>query len=508
MKRSVPERSLQPLGLHQWVRFTFVLLAGSFLLCPFVLASPALAQDMALDYIGRYNHQGGGPDHLLEALPLSGDRALVAGNLGLALVDLTALPVGGTQQVLDRLTGLNARDVYTADEHWLYVNLNRGNEGESPGLAIVELAGNQLSTGLVLDEPEVMYEKMCLDGGYLYVAAHSNGLRVFDLTDPAAPVLVGSLETGLTDAFAVDVDGDVAYVADGAGGLKIVDVTDPASPVLVSGEDLTTAAGTSEAISVRGGHVYVAAGGAGVAFYPGGDPAARINYKVLAAAEDLAWCGDYLVVSDFQGFLVFQADAAGALTQVTGETAHRRGSNASLRLCEGVGALPDGRILCGNWNYMDVYELLPVAASTQPDINASLQRIRFAPEGGDQAVAICNQGGGALTITGVTVTDPAFSCDYNGGTLLPGESASCLITYDGSPGFAEGRVMFQSNDPDENPLPIQVFGRTQYLDPGEPALDFTLPVWSKDPGSNWITEQFTLSAHAGKIVWLQVYGTW
>ena len=66
-----------------------------------------------------------------------------------------------------------------------------------------------------------------------------------------------------------------------------------------------------------------------------------------------------------------------------------------------------------------------------------------------------------------------------------------------------------SDDPDESPLPIQVFGATLHLDPGEPAPDFTLPSWQWDPVTESLVEDtFHLSEHRGKVVWYTVFATW
>jgi hypothetical protein len=80
-------------------------------------------------------------------------------------------------------------------------------------------------------------------GDYVYVAngwgySSNGGLRIIDVSSPANPVLVGGITSGdNTYAQTLDVVGDYAYVADGAdggcGGLKIINVIDPTNPVLV-----------------------------------------------------------------------------------------------------------------------------------------------------------------------------------------------------------------------------------------------------------------------------------
>jgi len=472
-------------------------------------ALPCLAvPEVVLEYQGRYDCQAG-PDHLMDVLGLSGNRAIVASNLGLALVDPTALPLEGTQTYLARLTGLNARDVYTEDGEYLYVNIHREDESQSTGLAVVRRVADTLENVRKIDEDGVLYEKMDVQGGYLYVAAHGKGIRIFSLANPADPVLIGILESGFTDAFAISVDGDTAYVADGAGGLKVVDVSDPAHPAHLEGEDETTAIGTAEDVTTGGGNVYVAAGGAGVVVYEAGDPARRTVVDINVPAEALAWVGSYLAVTHLSGVKVLDVSGVGAPRVVGGELSARRGPLARLRLASGIGSAPGGLVMLGNWNYMDVYRLVPFAEGTQPDITPSLQRIRFRPEGGTRTVSLRNDGAVPLAITDVASSRPSFSIDYDGGFLRPGESVSFEISYDGNPNQGSAVVTFASNDPDENPLPIQVFGNTSHLDPGEPAIDFTLPRITYDRQTGTFTEEsFTLSDHRGKIVWFQVYGFW
>jgi hypothetical protein len=481
-------------------------LVGMLLLVAVV--EPSLCQDMVLDYRGRYHSQPSETDHQMDVCNVGSGRVVLASNRGLALVEISALPPGGTTDYIDRLTVLNARDVYLKDGQYLYVNLNRANASQSTGFAVVQLLGDTLQYVTTIEEPDVLYEKMDVDGNYLYVAAHSYGIRIFSLADPLNPVLEGSLTDGFVDAFAIDVHGDSAYVADGAGGLKIVDVSNKAAPVLVAGENLATAVGTAEDVSWHDGHVFVAVGGAGVAVFENGDLGQRTVYPVNSIARDLSWVGNYLAVTDGHGLLVFGVGQDASLSIVAKEVAARRGPNATWRLCSA--AASEGMlIVCSNWNFSDVYELVPAAQSSQADISPSVQRIRFSPNGGTADVTLYNFGAADLVVSGVSSSSSAFQCSYTGGTIAPSDSASFQISYDGSPGNALGTVSFISNDPDESPFAIQVFGRTPYLDPGEPAVDFTLPLISKDQETGqYIEESFTLSDHLGKVVWFQVYGTW
>ncbi len=60
----------------------------------------------------------------------------------------------------------------------------------------------------------------------------TKGLRVIDVSDPAAPVEIGFLDT-FNEAYDVSVSGDHAFVAARTAGLRVIDVSDPANMVEV-----------------------------------------------------------------------------------------------------------------------------------------------------------------------------------------------------------------------------------------------------------------------------------
>ena len=69
-------------------------------------------------------------------------------------------------------------------------------------------------------------------GDYTYLADGAAGLKIYDVSDPDAPALVGSYDTP-GEARDVAIAGDYAYVADGSAGVQVIDVVDPAMPRLV-----------------------------------------------------------------------------------------------------------------------------------------------------------------------------------------------------------------------------------------------------------------------------------
>ncbi len=478
------------------------------LLTVWLLPVTASAEHLVLDYFYRYNCQAGVPDHIMNAIEVPGGRAIVSSNRGLTLIDLDNLPTGGAMDYIDRQLGYNARDIYHGSEGIYYVNLHRRDPSLGAGLAVVRLEGDNLQVVDVFEEQEVLLEKMCVVDSYLYVAAHAYGLRIYSIADPLAPVLVGGLTEGFVDAFAVTVTNRTAFIADGAAGLKIVDVSDPTNPSIMDGETLDSAAGTAQDITNRDSVIYVALGGAGLGVYPDGEIERREVVPLNGCAESICWVGEHLAVGTLSGVVIF--DVSGSEPElVGGENTARRETTAALRICSGVNSASNSRLLCSDWNYLDVYRLTEESSGTEADITSSHQRIRFAPEGGMQQVTLTNDGSFPVVIDGISSTNHAFDCTDMDGAINPGESSTINISYDGSGEEASGIILISSNDPDENPLPIQVFGRTSYLDPGEMAIDFTLPVLTYDhDAGEFHEESFTLSDQRGKVVWFQTFGTW
>lgn len=95
-----------------------------------------------------------------------------------------------------------------------------------------------------------------VQGVYAYVAGGArSGLRVIDVSNPAAPIEVGSHATpGPLDS--VYVSGSYAYMG-GSLGLRVMDVGNPAAPVEVGSYATPESA---ENVYVSGQYAYLAAG--------------------------------------------------------------------------------------------------------------------------------------------------------------------------------------------------------------------------------------------------------
>lgn len=100
-----------------------------------------------------------------------------------------------------------------------------------------------------------------LSGNYAYLANGSSGLTVVDLSSPTAPVVVTSLALP-GEAHGIEIDGARAYVTEWGEGLQVIDISTPNLPVVVGSATLPIQ--FPQGLSLQGDRLYVADFSAGV----------------------------------------------------------------------------------------------------------------------------------------------------------------------------------------------------------------------------------------------------
>jgi hypothetical protein len=132
--------------------------------------------------------------------------------------------------------------------------------GASRGMKVVDLtapaaprvastlSGNVVGVAVA---GQTAYALMLVPGNPAHV-----DLAVINLSVPSAPTTVGRMTLG-TGGADIKVVGSLAYVASGSTGLQIVSVASPTMPTLVGAADTP---GTASAVVVAGGYAYVADG--------------------------------------------------------------------------------------------------------------------------------------------------------------------------------------------------------------------------------------------------------
>ena len=192
---------------------------------------------------------------------VSGSYAYVADDVGLGVIDVTNPQspteaghlnlwwTGDDQSSRDVAVAGNYAYVVEAAHHW--------RTGLQGGIWVISIANPVVPTQVWFQHwVRTAMTDVAIADSYAYIA-HTSGLQVIDVTDPAAPVVLGHY--GVPWASAVAVAGRYAYVASGAG-LSAIGVGDPAAPVEVAFYAITGATH----VAVAGSYIYVAAGDSGL----------------------------------------------------------------------------------------------------------------------------------------------------------------------------------------------------------------------------------------------------
>jgi hypothetical protein len=206
------------------------------------------------------------------AVALSGDYTYVAidglGG-GVGVIDVSN-PVNPVQVGSCPTLTFGAMDVAASGN---YVFIARHNDG----FGVLDIS-NPLVPQLVgwYDTPGHA-DGVTVSGNILYETDYSS-LRIYDVSDPTAPTLIGTCPTA--QAFRATIKDGYAYIANTnpAVGLTIVDISNPAVPIQVGS---FSARGNVDCVDVSGGYACVVCGNGNLAIIDITDPASPF---------EVGWC--------------------------------------------------------------------------------------------------------------------------------------------------------------------------------------------------------------------------
>jgi len=133
---------------------------------------------------------------------------------------------------------------YLRRDNWgVWADISRGQAfvaNTCNGLAVVDivnLSAPRLDTNVLRAD---LAEDVFVVDSYAYVADYRAGMRVLSVTDPTAPVEVGSVDSALSTSEAVAAQDSFAYMCwwDPPPLLRVIDITDPSHPTKAGGLDL------------------------------------------------------------------------------------------------------------------------------------------------------------------------------------------------------------------------------------------------------------------------------
>ena len=184
------------------------------------------------------------------------------------------------------------------------------------GLQVIDISNPALPSPVATVDTSGAAYGVAVAGPYAYVADGDAGLRVIDISNPAAPSLVATVDTS-GFARGVAVAGHYAYVADGVAGLQVIDISDPAVPTLVATLGIS---GYAFVVAVAGPYAYVAAGN-GLRVIDISDPAAPTLVRTVngsGIAFGVAVAGDHAYIADYlAGLQVIDLDIQPAVSAAT-----------------------------------------------------------------------------------------------------------------------------------------------------------------------------------------------
>ena len=218
----------------------------------------------------------------LLAVSVEGTTAFLAdGSFGMRVVDLSApeLPVeiatyqtpygSADVDVSNGIAYLASGDVYRLDV----------SDPTNPS-RVRRIRGGRFTLGIDLV------------GSFAYLIG-SEGLRIFDFSDPTPPLLVGSVDLPGSSS-SVAISGEIAVVAspDPDAGLLLVDISDPSAPVLTH----ILPQLTSRAVDVAGDVAYVATKDMGLQLVDLANPAqspVSPGLAIVESSDHISVHGDY-----------------------------------------------------------------------------------------------------------------------------------------------------------------------------------------------------------------------
>jgi hypothetical protein len=333
--------------------------------------------------------------------------------------------------------------------------------GRESGVVLLDRGDDEILArlGRRIDEDEAP-ERAILVGDHVAIAAQTGGLLVVrqpDLTE------VSRLGDATPNAFAVAAQGNRVAVGDRERGLVLVDLSVPASPTVLGSLELPSAA---QDLVFAGDAVWVAAG----SFVYGvdvSDPAAPRLVATLptnGVATRLDASGALLAVAAWSDTRLYDISDPADPVLIATEDATQSATSVALH---------DDLLLVGDWDDLRLYRVDPTARSAELRADGS---VLVVGEGVVNAgLVVANEGNLPLELGAVVCADARVTPTLPQTRLLPGETTAVGLAVDTGTGSAfEATCFLASNDIDEPSHPFDLRVNPVGLSVGDLAPTFTL----------------------------------
>jgi hypothetical protein len=354
----------------------------------------------------------------------------------------------------------------------------------SAGLYVVNISNssNPQNLGQVNGTNNYILENLDAEGNLLAVAAHEDGVLLYDISNPNNLNLLSIIPSN--NAWAVRLYNGYAYIADDQS-IKIYDVSNTASPNFINVIETTNAV---KDISLTDSFMYVAIGSDGVNIYDLSNPESPNflgNFDTNTMANRISSFDGKLAVSDWDDVDVLEWDGINF-----NHVGFKNTGNRTMAI-----ATKDNFIYSAEWASIQAFEFGEVLSA---DIDLSTLELNYPfVNDGDSyslSVEVFNNGSSSLVIADDYTTNSHFQIVNGLDELQPGQSQIVEIIYNASSLNSAGVYRIYTNDADEPLVMCEVNGNVDGANIGEPAIDFELDYVANGTGS------FRLSNQLGKVI--------
>ena len=370
-------------------------------------------------------------------------------------------------------------------ENYAYVTSNQG-------VAIINISNpsNPENIGYIQGTSNLILENLDIYNGLLAIAAHEDGVLIYDLSNAMNPNYLHTIQTA--NSWTVKLDQDFVYVGD-EQTLKMYYIHDNFS--YYNSIEMTN---SIKDIAIDDALLYVAVGSDGVVVYNTATnftPSFIDSYNTSAMANRLAVLSGWpskVAVSDWDDVEILELDIQQNLLKLVG---YKNTTRRTMAV-----ATKDNYIYSAEWASVQVFEFGEISG---PDIDLSAYELNYPyVNSGDSyvlTVDVINNGNQILEILDSYTTNSEFEVLNPLSSLLPGEIQSVEVLYSADAFNASGSYRIFSNDDDEGQIICETNGNINGANIGQEAPNFNLNIVANGNGT------FRLSDYIGSVVVLAFF---